>query len=255
MSTPIRPATDTGSNLNPGSEMPPKPEKASLVEDFIDIFYAPSQVFARRANASFWAPLLIIAIVSAAFAFANRNVTSAIFDAEFQRGAAKAMQQNPQITPEQMQTMRGVQEKIVGFIGYIGTPIFIFIVAIMVWIGAKLVSAKITYGQAVLIMTYAWIPRLVQGLLVTVQMLLLDTANITSMHSFGFGPARFVDRDSMPNLLYNLLGRFDLFTIWLTILIAIGIAVIGKVPRSKGYIAAAIVFVLGTIPALFSGGG
>ena len=254
MSTPIRPATEGGANLNPGSEMPPKPEKASLVEDFIDIFYAPSQVFARRANASFWMPLLIIAIVSAAFAFANRNVFAAIFDAEFARGAAKAMAQNPQITPEAMATMRGVQEKIVGFMGYIGTPLFIFVVAIMVWLAAKIVSAKVTYGQAVLITTFAWIPRLVQGLLTTVQMLLLDTANITSMHSFGFSPARFVDRDSMPSIAFNLLGRLDLFTIWLTILIGIGIAVIGNVPRSKGYIAAAIVFVLGTIPALFSGG-
>ena len=190
MSTPIRPATDSGSNLNPGAEMPPKPEKASLVEDFIDIFYAPSTVFSRRANASFWMPLLIITIVSAAFAFANRNVFSAIFDAEFQRGAAKAMAANPQITPDQMATMRGIQEKVAAAFGYIGTPIFIFVVSLIVWLSAKLVSAKMTYGQAVLIMTYAWIPRLVQGLLTTVQMLLLDTSSITSMHSFGFSPAR-----------------------------------------------------------------
>ena len=29
---------------------PKKPEKSSLLDDFMDIFYAPSAVFARRAN-------------------------------------------------------------------------------------------------------------------------------------------------------------------------------------------------------------
>ena len=56
-----------------------------------------------------------------------------------------------------------------------------------------------------------------------------------------------MDPDSSSKALVALAGRFDLFTIWLTILAGIGIAVIGKVPRSKGYIAAAILFLLGSL--------
>ncbi len=43
---------------------PPKQEKASLLDDFMDIFYAPSAVYARRANKSFWVPLLIISVLT-----------------------------------------------------------------------------------------------------------------------------------------------------------------------------------------------
>src|SRR5688500_7351713 len=41
----------------------PVPEKAGVWEDFIDIFYAPSSVFARRANASVWPPLLVVTLL------------------------------------------------------------------------------------------------------------------------------------------------------------------------------------------------
>ena len=35
----------------------PSPQSRFVWEDFIDIFYAPSQVFARREHGSFWIPL------------------------------------------------------------------------------------------------------------------------------------------------------------------------------------------------------
>lgn len=256
MSAPIRPGTDSGASYTPDAAMPPKPEKASVFEDFMDIFYAPSKVFARRANASFWTPLLIVTLVTAIFSFVNRDIASAIFDAEYARGVAAAQAKNPQITAEQMQSMRGVQEKMMGFFMYVGTPIFIFVVGVITWLSAKFVGAKISYSQAVLITAFAWVPRIVQGLAGTVQKLVLDTTSITSMHSFGFSPARFMDVDTASKPLVAIAGRFDLFTIWLTILLGIGIAVIGNQPRSKGYVAAAIAFVIGSlftvVPALLA---
>jgi len=234
--------------------MPPKPEKSSLFEDFIDIFHAPSNVYARRAESSFWGPLLVVTLVTAVFAFVNRDIASAIFDAEYTRGVAAAQAKNPQLTADQLATMKGVQEKIAGFMMYVGTPIFIFVVSVLAWLSAKLAGARVTYGQAVLIMSFAWTPRLVQALVNTVQKLVFDTTNITGMNSFGFSPARFMDPDSSSKVLLALASRLDVFTIWVTILAGIGIATIGKVPRSKGYVAAAILFILGSlflvIPAL-----
>src|SRR5687768_16817067 len=111
MSTPIRPGTDSGADYTPGAAIPPKPEKSSLFEDFIDIFHAPSNVYARRVDSSFWGPLLVVTLVTAVFSFVNRDVASAIFDAEYTRGIAAVQEKNPQVTADQLQTMRGVQEK------------------------------------------------------------------------------------------------------------------------------------------------
>lgn len=243
-----RPGTDRGAGYDP-SVPAAAPEQASVVEDFIDIFYAPSKVFARREKSGFWIHLLIITAIAALFAFANRGVFDQIFEVEFQRGAAKAMADNPQITEDMMAQQRKISGAIAGFAQYIGAPLLIFITSLLVWGAARVVSAKITYGQAVMIMTLAYIPRLVQGLLGTIQALVTDTSTITSMHTIGFSPARFMDPDTTNRALLGIMGRLDLFTLWVTVLIAIGIAMVGKVPRARAAIAAGIVWL---IPTLFS---
>lgn len=247
MSTPIRPGTESGASYTPDAAMPPKPEQSSLFEDFIDIFHAPSKVFARRANAGFWGPLLVLTVLAAAFTFANRGINSQIFDVEAARGMQKAMADNPQLTAEQMQPMMAIQEKMMAFFGYIGTPIVIFFMAIFGWLAAKIVKAKVSYGQAVMIYTFAWIPRIIEQLTITVQALLMDTSTITNRWDVSLSPARFMDADGPSRMMNGLAGRIDPFTIWTTILLGIGIAVVGGVPRSKGFTAAGILFVLGTL--------
>ena len=241
----------------PGSEGPtapmsPPPAQASLFEDFMDIFTSPSEVFARREKSGYGMQLLIVTVLAGLFAFANRGVMSQIFDVEFQRGAAKAMAANPQITMDQMNSMRGVQEKIASFLGYIGTPIFIFVLAFITWLAAKIVAAKVSYEQAVMIVTLAWIPRLVGSLVMTLQVVLMDTSRVTNMFSLSLSPARFMDPDAGNPKVFAIMGGLEPFSIWYTVLAGIGIAVMAKAPRSKGYTAAGIVFVVGLVlPALF----
>lgn len=50
----------------------PTPSKASLWEDFVDIFYAPSSVFAR-ADGKFGKPLLFLVVVGAVLYFLTKN--------------------------------------------------------------------------------------------------------------------------------------------------------------------------------------
>lgn len=241
-----RPGTDRGAAYDPNVPSTP-PERASLVEDFIDIFYAPSTVFARREKSGFWLPLGIITAISALFAFASRSVFSQIFDAEYSRGVAKAMAKDPRITQEMLDKMRPIQENVAAFFVYVGTPVAIFFTAFLLWLVAKLFSAKLTYAQTVLITTLAWIPRLVGGLLGVLQVLLMDTTNVTSPYALSFSPARFMNPDTMNGKLYAILGSFDLFAIWFAVLVGIGIAVVAKVPRSRGYAVSAIVFVVTTL--------
>ena len=81
----------------------PEAGKASVFEDFIDIFTSPAEVFQRRMGAGIWIPLLVIVAVTTALFFALRGPMQPAFDAEFARGAARAMAKNPQITAEMME--------------------------------------------------------------------------------------------------------------------------------------------------------
>ena len=46
-------------------------------------------------------------------------------------------------------------------------------------------------------------------------------------------------------LLYQLAGRFDLFTIWVTILLAVGVAVLGKVSKGRAAIFGVLIWFVG----------
>ena len=113
MTQPTTPGS--GAELDaPTTVEPKKPEKASLLDDFMDIFYAPSAVFARRANASFWIPLLIVSVLLGVIFFANRDLIDPIMEAEFARSMAKSPQAQ-QMTADQMETAR----KFAGTLGMI----------------------------------------------------------------------------------------------------------------------------------------
>lgn len=254
MTSPSRPGVDRGPAYSPDAAARPDgggPDgKPSLLDDFLEIFYAPARVFARREKSNFGLAFLIVSVLAGIFAFASRSLLAAVMDAEWPRTAAR-MAENPRITEEMIAQQRGIMQGMGAIMSYVGTPVMILIVALLAWLFARIVSARISYQQAALIVTLAWIPRLVQGLFNTIQALVFDPASIQGMHSITYSPARFLDGDA-PRMLLGALSRFDLFTLWVTVLIAIGISVMARVPRSQAAIAALLVWLAGSIPFLMS---
>jgi hypothetical protein len=82
---------------------------------------------------------------------------------------------------------------------------------------------------------------------VGVQGLFVDPAQLTGRYSVSLGLGRFMDPATTPAVLYYMLGRIDVFTIWLTVLLAIGLAVTGKVDGVRAAIAGVLVWLLGAI--------
>jgi hypothetical protein len=77
----------------------------------------------------------------------------------------------------------------------------------------------------------------------------MDPASLNGQYRVSLSAARFLDPDVASPVLVGLLSRIDLFTIWVTVLIAIGLAVTGKISRAKAAIAAAVIWLLGALPA------
>ena len=228
----------------------PKQEKASLLDDFMDIFYAPSAVYARRANKSFWVPLLIISVLMGVIFIANRDLLQPIMDAEMARALAKRSGQG--LTPEQMEAGRKVGGMFATVGAFVFTPIGIVLLGLVVWLVGKFFDAKQTLNAAIVVATFAYVPRIVEGVVTRVQGLLIDTSSLNSQYSLKLGPGRFFDADTTSPVLLAVIGRIDVFTIWVTVLIAIGLAVTGKISRGRAAIAAAIVWLAGALPLVAS---
>jgi len=241
--------TSSGANADLSPDASPAastPASASVWEDFIDIFYAPSAVFARRINSGFFVPMLVVVVVVVALFFVNSAVWGPVTDAEMTRALAK----RPNITPEQIEAARKMGPTFNKIAVVIGTPIAIFVTGLALWVVGKFFEAKQTLGQAVMVASYASMPRIVEGVVTSVQGLLLDPAQFTGRWRASIGLGRFLDPDTASPMLVGLLGRVDVFTIWITVLLVIGLSVTGKIPRAKAAIAGVIVWFLGAVPLL-----
>jgi hypothetical protein len=78
----------------------------------------------------------------------------------------------------------------------------------------------------------------------------MDPATLNGQYRVSLSAARFLDPDAASPVFVGLLSRNDLFTIWVTGLLAIGLSVVARIPRQKAAIAAIIVWVIGALPAL-----
>ena len=239
-----------GNNADTVKEVDPSSEKASLWEDFVDIFYAPSSVFARRSDGKFGMPLLLLIVVGTILFFVTKNAMQPIMDAEFARQTAAAMRRNPNVTAEQLASSRGLFETIQPFFFAVALTVSVFGTGLVLWLVGKLFDAKESVAAAIMIATYSEVPRLVQVLVNAAQALFMSPEKLNAINSVAFNPARFMDPDTTSAVVIALASRVDLFTIWVTVLLAIGIHVVGKIPKQQAAIVAGITWLVGALPAV-----
>jgi len=229
----------------------PVPAKASLWEDFVDIFYAPSSVFVRRANGEWGKPLLFLVITGTALFFVTKNAMQPIMDAEFARQTAVAMRRNPNITAEQLASSRNLFETLAPVFFALALTISTILTGLVLWLVGKLFDAKESVAAALMIAVYSEVPRIAQILVQTAQALFMSPESLNAANSVSLNLARFMDPDRASPIAIALASRVDVFTIWVTVLLAIGLHVVGKISRQQAAIVAAITWVVGALPALF----
>jgi hypothetical protein len=225
------------------------PPPASLAEDLIDIWYAPSTVFARRARGGAWGPFLITAVLLVAVYFAALGSMPGVIDAEVARAVADAQAGNPELTGEQLEAVRKVTEKAVSFGGLVFMPLALLLLGACVWLLAKVLGGSANFGAGVRIASFAYLPKVLELLLVIGQGFILETAAWTGRYQFSWGIGRFLDPSGAQGMV-NFLGRLDVFTLWVTFLCVLGLIHVAKVPRNKAYVAGGILWMLGALPSL-----
>jgi Yip1-like protein len=226
----------------------PAPPKVSFWEELIDIFFSPVGVFRRQENKSFWPPMLFVALSIGVIVFVTFNTLEPIFDAEFTRSTAKQVAGNP--TPEQLELGKRIGMNVARFGVTIIMMLTMSILGIFTWLVGKLVGSQQSVHAAFVVAAWSYVPRVLGAILGGVQGLVMDTSKFNSQLSISLSPARFMDADAANPLLYQLAGRFDLITIWVTILLAVGMYVTGKVSKGRAATFGVLIWVLGALPAL-----
>jgi len=77
----------------------------------------------------------------------------------------------------------------------------------------------------------------------------MDESKLTSHFSVSLGLARLLDHEKLTPLL-AFLGRVDLFTLWVTALVAVGLKQMTGTTTGRAVAAAALVWLIGALPTL-----
>ena len=229
----------------------PSAEKVGVVEDFVDIFFSPAAVYERRRNSSAWLPLIVVSVVLGLAYYATSAAMQPIFDAEFARGMQATLDKNSNLTAEQLQQGRKFAEGIGRFFIILGTPIAIFFTGIGLVLVSKFVDVSLKLGTAVMIAAWAFVPRIIGSIATAAQLQLMKAESLDGMYRISSGPARFMDPETVSPMLLAVAGRFDLFILWTTALLAIGLSVVGPMPRKQAVVVAGLVWLLASLPTVY----
>lgn len=225
----------------------PATEGAGLtqLQRVTNTFVAPSKTFQdiKRGNRSWWLPLIVLTVFSYIFfAVVSQKVgMQQVMDNQI-RMNPKAQEQMAQATPEQRAKANkfwlgftqgmflagpviGIASAAVVSVGLLGTINFVF-------------GGRAKYGQIFAVSYYAWLPSLVKvvlGIVVLYAGMAPESFNIKNFAPTNAGA--FLDPVETNKALYSLASSFDIITIWIVVLMGMGIATVAGVKRSSGYIA------------------
>jgi hypothetical protein len=234
----------------------PTPQSAertpSVWEDLLEIFYAPKAVFERRRDTpAFGLALIVFAVLIVGLSFAFKGMMEPVFEAEYKRGMVQALKDNPNLTEAQMMQGKEIAKKFI----VVGVAVFaIFaplILGLLLWLVGKFVGSKAEVGQTMMVAVYGLFPRVLEAIVNAAQTVIVPEESITSRYSLTLGPGRFLDANTSNPLLLAMVGRLDLFTLWITVLFAIGLAVVGRISYSRAAVAGVVMWLIGALPGVW----
>jgi hypothetical protein len=220
----------------------PAPENAGLSQGarIIDTFIAPSKTFTDlRRSAAWWAPFLLMVVVSTVFVYTVgqkigfRKVTENQLQMSPKQSAQ--LETLPADQREQQMEKRTVGTKFISYIFPAFTLVIWLIIAGALFLTFKFVAnAAVPFKTALAIVVYAGLPGLVKVLLAT-----LSVAAGMSPDSFSFQNPVATNLGYFMNpaenvFLYSVASSVDIFLIWTLVLTAIGFTCASKVKVKSG---------------------
>jgi len=228
-------------------------------------FAAPSKTFEdiKRGNRSWWLPFVLMAAFGYLLYFAvdQKIGMQQVVDNQV-RLSPKAQERMAQATPEQRATGNKISLAVTraAFLG--GPVIGLVVVAVLslVLLGTInfIFGGRATYGSIFAVHYYAWLPSIVKvllGIVVIFAGVAPESFNVKNFAPTNIGA--FLDPTDTNKALYALATSLDIVTIWILVLVSIGVAKVAGVKRSSGYMAVfgwwAIVVLVGVIAAAVMG--
>jgi Yip1-like protein len=193
------------------------------------VFFSPGKAFADIARRPrWWIPLILISILSTIYltAFTQRVGWESVL-----RPAIESNQNMQNMTVQQREQLITTAAGFYKYVGYgsvVFTLFYVFIVAVLLmFLFDTMMSAGIGLKRMMAIVAYGILPLVIQTALSMVVLFLKDPEEFNLQNPLMFNVGAFMSRDS-PAGLRALGSSIDLFTLWIIVLLAIGVSAAGR---------------------------
>jgi len=190
------------------------------------IFFSPGKTFADIARRPrWWVPVILSAILGTVYlnAFTQRVGWESVI-----RQTLERTPNGQNMTPEQRQRAITVGARLYEYLGYggsaVGTLIYVFIVdVILLFIFDTIMSAGVGLKRMMAIVAYGFLPLLIQTALSMVVLFLKDPEEFNLQNPLMFNVGAFLSPET-PAALRAVGSSIDLFSLWIMVLLAIGVS-------------------------------
>lgn len=235
--------------------VPPMPSEAAqpgLSEPLriINAFIAPSKTFEDiRRNASWWAPFVLSAIIATGFFFTVEKKVG--WDAVV-RDVVASNSSFQQASPDVQERQLNIMAKGYKYSSEYGAAIFILVfvllqaVILMVAFNFAL-EAALPFKTVVSVVLYGSLPYAISNLLGIVSLMVGTGENFYFPNPVASNPAYFMDHTATSKFWYTMATSLDIFTIWVIVLVGMGLALNSarkKVKVSTGIWTVAVLYFL-----------
>jgi len=234
--------------------VPPLPAEAapqglSEPQRIINTFIAPSKTFEDiHRNQSWWVPFLLTAIVSTCLIFAiDKKVGWDNVVRDLVSSSSSFQQAPPDVQERQLRGMT-IGYKYGGYAASIFILVFALIeAAILMVVFNFMMEASITFKSALAIIFYAGLPNIISAILTIVSILMGNPEGFNLRNPIATNPAYFMDRTGASKFLYAFVSSFDIFAIWVIVLLGMGFAINSqrrKLKTSTAIITIAVLYLI-----------
>jgi hypothetical protein len=203
----------------------------------LGVFFEPGKTFADIAERPRWLVPLLIGILSSVLLIYlfNRHVG-------WESSLLRAMDNNrfvQQLPPDQRQIAFDRQLRLMPVFSYLGAflgfPFTLLLAAgLATGIIRGLLGTPIRFVQAFAAMAYAFLPRVIYAGLSISVMFLKNPDEFDLKNAFASNPGAFMDPQKSSRFLYTVASQLDVFSIWVILLMAVGLKAAGGKRLSFG---------------------
>lgn len=229
----------------PANPLPAETAPLSEGARIINTFIAPSKTFTDlRRNAKWWAPFLLMVIISTALVYtAGQKIGFRKIMENQMQSQPKAQERLEKLPADQREQQLAQGAKVTGIFSYV-FPVFILLIwlliALFMFATFKLaVGADVSYKVSLAIIIYAALPLSIKTLLALVSVLAgMSPESFSFQNPIASNPGYFMNpTDGV--FLYSIATAVDVFMIWTLVLTAIGFTCVAKIKTGTAY---AVVF-------------